>query len=443
MDWQDREAACPLARSPGPSSPSSWSCRVARRHFLLAFRVGRRAGPGGGTDRRRAGAQRGEVPKLVRQLDSDRFDVREKAASRLQELVGKPELQQCLAEEFERVLVRADVSFEVRWQLNRWMRQLPAALPGPAAADRPSGEQLDALVRQLDNDRYAARAGAAYRLEWLLKDPKFACPLLVRLKRASPRKRSASRPGSGSRRRSTARRAWLSSDPAGWDLPPVSDEQINVWLSDLSRPLPAGAAAGAQIKRDAAERELFDLLPRNPYVPRSKGDWRRFAQRPAPAAAAQLTSLLSWTKPALAVEIWSNRKNRAENYTIVGEPLILPNAAKPIQFGPVNGQVAHCLIARRGHAGARIIRSARPFRTRLPRAISTTWCTCPPPARAWPGCTRRRRRAAAAGRHFPPDAWPRAGGKTPLEQPELPADARGPRPDGSFAVRRQVFPVGR
>ena len=148
---------------------------------------------------------RGEVAKLVRELDSDRFDVREKAAGRLQELVGKPDLQKCLAEEFQRVLVRADVSFEVRWQLNRWMRQLPAAVPGPAAADRLSGEQLDELVRQLDDDRYAARVGAARRLDWLLTNPKYACPVLVRLKRCWPGKRSAWRPGSGSNRLSSAR----------------------------------------------------------------------------------------------------------------------------------------------------------------------------------------------------------------------------------------------
>ena len=81
-------------------------------------------------------------------------------------------------------MVRADVSFEVRWQLSRWMRQLPAAPPPPAAAGRLSGEQLDALIRQLDDDRYAARVGAARRLDWLLGNPELACPLLLRLNRA-------------------------------------------------------------------------------------------------------------------------------------------------------------------------------------------------------------------------------------------------------------------
>ena len=34
-----------------------------------------------------------------------------------------------------------------------------------------------------------------------------------------------------------------------------------------------------------------------------------------------------------------------ENYTVVGEPLMLSIAAKPIQFGPVNDRVAHCVSA--------------------------------------------------------------------------------------------------
>ena len=79
------------------------------------------------------------------------------------------------------------------------------------------------------------------------------------------------------------------SDPAGWDLPPVSDAQIDGWLSDLSRPLPAGATVGEQNKHDMAQRELFDLLPRDEYVPRlKKAIQTRLAQHPSPAAAAQL-----------------------------------------------------------------------------------------------------------------------------------------------------------
>ncbi len=290
---------------------------------------------------------RGEVSGLVRQLDSDRFDVRQKAGSRLQELVGMPDLHNCLAEEFERVLVRSDISFEVRWQLNRWLRQLPADLPAPMPAEQLSGEDLDALVRQLDDDRYAVRVGAARRLDWLLTNPKFGCPVLVRLKRAL----SANKLGIDARRQiesvlERARRAWLSSDPAGWDLPPVSDEQIDGWLSDLGRPLPPGGADSEQNRQETARRELYDLLPRDRYVPRlRKAIDARLARQPGPVAAEQLRLLLSWMKPALVVEHWIGRRNQGENYTVVGEPLLLPGAPKAILFDPVTPRTAHCLSA--------------------------------------------------------------------------------------------------
>jgi hypothetical protein len=252
---------------------------------------------------------RGEVAALVRQLDSDRFDLRQKAGSRMQELIGRPELQKCLAEEFERLLVRTDISSEVRWQLDRWLRQLPAGAPALAVAEHLSGEQLDELVRQLDDDRYAVRIGAARRLDWLLTDPKFGCPLLVRLKRAL----SAPTLGIDARREmesvlEEARRVWFSSDPAGWDLPPVSAEQIDGWVSDLGRPLPPDATAGQQSRQDTAQRELYDLLPRDQYVPRlRKAIDARLAQHPGPKHPEQLRRLRSWTKPAL----WSKFGNAA------------------------------------------------------------------------------------------------------------------------------------
>ena len=94
----------------------------------------------------------------MRQLDSDRFDVRQKAGSRLQELVGMADLHNCLAEEFERVLVR--VPHFIRGPLAA--RSLACANCRPTCRPRCprssfSGEDLDVLVCQLDDDRYAVR----------------------------------------------------------------------------------------------------------------------------------------------------------------------------------------------------------------------------------------------------------------------------------------------
>ena len=61
----------------------------------------------------------------------------------------------------------------------------------------------------------------------------------------------------------------------------------------------------------------------------------RLARQPGPVAAEQLRLLLSWMKPALVVEHWIGRRKQGENYTVVGEPLLLPVVLKAILFDPV------------------------------------------------------------------------------------------------------------
>ena len=134
---------------------------------------------------------RGDVTRLLGELDSDRFEVRRDAAERLEELVAKPELGRFLAGEFQQVLVRPDVSFEVRWHLTRWTKRLPA--PEPGLVGDASPEELDQLVRQLDDDSYAVRLGAAQRVEWLSNNPKLVCPLLIRLETPPGRCRAGRR----------------------------------------------------------------------------------------------------------------------------------------------------------------------------------------------------------------------------------------------------------
>ena len=72
---------------------------------------------------------------------------------------------------------------------------------------------------------------------------------------------------------------------------------------------------------------------------------RNWRGEPGPVAAEQLRLLLSWMKPALVVEHWIGRRNQGENYTVVGEPLLLPGGPKAILFNPVTPRTAHCLSA--------------------------------------------------------------------------------------------------
>ena len=184
-------------------------------HLLLAAAPEGTAGSPSAPDR---DGLRDEVARLISQLDSDHFEVRRAAAERLEELVAKPELGPFLAAAFQRALVRSDVSFEVRWRLNRWRQRLPAPPPDPAA--NVSTKELDELVRRLDDDSYARRVGAAERLDWLLGNPKQICPVLVRLKqRLAAIAGGAEDHGQLEAAYGRAREAWLLGEPADGELP--------------------------------------------------------------------------------------------------------------------------------------------------------------------------------------------------------------------------------
>lgn len=137
-----------------------------------------RAAEDGAAPQARGQQLRAEVARLVEQLDDDRFEVRRRAADRLEAMMARPEWGRLLAAEFRRALVRPDLSFEVRWHLERWCRRLPLVPPEPAEAVSP--EQLDRLLRQLGDDSYGVRVGAARRLESLL----FCDENLPRMKKA-------------------------------------------------------------------------------------------------------------------------------------------------------------------------------------------------------------------------------------------------------------------
>ncbi|NQU24395.1 MAG: hypothetical protein HQ567_24195 [Candidatus Nealsonbacteria bacterium] len=107
------------------------------------------------------------VERLVEQLDSDRFETRQRAADAIEILLEKPELAHSLAIEFSRILTGDGVSFEIRWRLGRWQRRLPKV--EAEKVDELSDEQLGRLVRQLDDDAYAVRLGAGQRLKALLQ----------------------------------------------------------------------------------------------------------------------------------------------------------------------------------------------------------------------------------------------------------------------------------
>ena len=136
-------------------------------------------------------------------------------------------------------------------------------------------------------------------------------------------------------------------------------------------------------------------------------------QHPGPKDPEQLRLLRSWTKPAPVVEIWQRRRKNAENYTVVGEPLLLSQLGmnlKPILFDPVTQRTAHCLSANVLTPG-----KDYPVGEAIPHPLAADvfyyMIYLPTPRCAWCGCTgppspmsRNGWPTSADGRS--PECWP-------------------------------------
>ena len=282
-----------------------------------------------------------EVARLLDQLDSDQYDVRRRAAVRLEALTKESALARPLSLEFHRALLRAELPFEVRRQLQQWTARLPQVLPEPPY--EASGAELDRLIQQAEGDSYSARLGATRRLQWMLGNPELAYLIMVRLNQRlddsvvlhenQQRLESIRR---------NARGAWLMSDPADWDLPPVPDERIAHWIDELTRP--AAADEDLETIRSEAERELLDLLARDECVARVKTRLLSRSIDPSDTdAAARRQRLLELTRPALVVECWMRRRCIARQHLLVNVPKLAPEARRPSHVDRIDDKVAHCV----------------------------------------------------------------------------------------------------
>jgi len=287
---------------------------------------------------------RKEVSRLLAELDSEQYSVRRQAATRLAELVEQPELGEALAVELHRVLIQADVSFEVRWQLERFAAKLPPPPRDPPTAVAP--EELDRVLGQLDDDSYAVRLGAGRRLEWLLGHPHNAVPMLVHIKR-----RLADRELSDATRRQleraldVARGAWLASDPAKWDLPEIGRLQIVGWVDEVAALRGSEGGSAGRSGLHLAEQELRDVLARDEYVPLLKELIEARLERGGldPAARAALRRLADLTRPAMVAEYWTDGRHEGEQHLLVGVPSMTERSIRPSHFDRIDDETAHCI----------------------------------------------------------------------------------------------------
>ncbi len=211
---------------------------------------------------------RGEVQQRLQELDSPCYETRCQAAQRLEHWLDMPEMATLLAEQFQRLAVQPELPFEVRWRILMWRTRLPLAASEPPPA--VPVEELERLVRQLDDDSYSVRAGASERLQWMAASDPLAKPIMLILKRclAEP-----SLSEETYRRlesiRNIAWGRWLTSDAPDWNLPPVSNAQIDSWLDELGQPATKHDLRAA-MRRRIARQQLLDALSQDCDVPRVK-----------------------------------------------------------------------------------------------------------------------------------------------------------------------------
>ena len=308
--------------------------------------VGQRAGQG----RRRESAVRGrsvrsnraEFQQRIQELDSPCYETRRLAAERLERWLGMPEMAAMLAEQFQQLVVQPELSFEVRWRISKWRTRLPSAKSQPPQA--VSAEELQRLVRQLDDDSYSVRAGASERLRWMAAGERLAKPILLLLKHrlADPALTEDSYRRVESIRK-IAWGIWLSHDGPDWNLPPVSAAQIEGWLDELAQPA-AKRDLHAAIGRRIARQELLDILCQDRDVPRVKAAIEAHLRgKLDPEDDRRLRELLDLTRPALVAESWSGGKQILEQHLVVGLPMQFPGAEHPSYFDRADDRLAHCV----------------------------------------------------------------------------------------------------
>ncbi len=296
--------------------------------------------PSAGADRQRL---RTEVAGLLGQLDSDDFTIRRHAAERLDALVTMPEHGRLLAAEFRQMLREQNVSFEVRWHLDRWLRRLPVLPPEPPGTASP--EELDRLVHRLDADAYAVRLAAVRRLEWLLGNGKLVGPVTLRVKaRFAEDALSEAAAKYLDEVWAGLRPVWSQSDPADWNLPEVTDDAISGWVNDFVATGWAGVDSRRPSSARTAERELNDLLMRDEYVPRVAAALKARLDKPADLDAhTRLAALLDETRPAMVAESWQHRRHLAEQHLLVGVASQSVGAPRPSHFDRIDDRTAHCV----------------------------------------------------------------------------------------------------
>ena len=302
---------------------------------------------------------RQQMRHWLRQLDADDYATREQASQHLSRLMSGPMGWQLAGDVLWEAWLSPAISYETRCRLRPLVERLGLASSGGGSRTEAAPPERDAvagLVGQLLSDSFAARAGAAARIRWLVEQrDDWIVPVMIELQR-----RLDSPTLSASARHwleplwEKSRGQWLVRNPPA-RLPDVSQSDIRRWIAELVPKPGAGDRALAYKLSARAERHLTDCLARDDLLPTTARLLREALEEPEidPETAERVEALLSWTHPAMVAEYWQASENHANGqpwarhlgiqHLLIGVPSIPAGAERASHFDAINDREAHCV----------------------------------------------------------------------------------------------------
>ncbi len=279
---------------------------------------------------------------LVTELNATRFEVREHASQELDALTEKEEIRQTLADAIDHALNSTELNFEARSRLSVVAKRLPQ--PGKSQTDRADRAEIENLIAQLSANEPGVRAGSEARLKSLVAVQKTSTTIMLALKEGLL-SNDLDTPTRAKLRMllEDARGAWLTSDPASWDLPAVADEQIENWIEALAQRAPQGVDRTAF--QEVAQNELTDLLARDEYLDRVRTAIEKCLERKDLDldAVKRLEAVHEWTKPAMVAEFWQGYQHLGIQHLLVDVPSVPEGGVRASHFDRIDDEVAHCV----------------------------------------------------------------------------------------------------
>jgi hypothetical protein len=282
---------------------------------------------------------RAQVDEKIADLDSPFYSIRRHAAEQMEQWLRRREMTPILSERFEQLRLQADLPLEIRWRISIWRNQVPRAKSQLPTAILP--DELEQLVRQLDDDSYALRLGASERLRWMARSEHLAGTIIVRLRRRLAESwisedcfQRVDSVGN------VAWAAWMANEAPDLNAPSPSDEQIQKWLDALTRE-PAEFDQTADLLRRVARRRLLDALTQDRDVPRLKAAMEARAAADKKAAVL-LSTLVDLIRPAVVLESWSGGEQGVEQLCLIGAPAQAAADDRLTIFDRVNDETVHC-----------------------------------------------------------------------------------------------------